>query len=59
MNIFLNLYLKKSNELVTREVQCIICSFIHQMFIDNSSLAEVVHFQVILFIMFILFVKFD
>jgi integrator complex subunit 2 len=26
-------------------MQCIVCSFIHQMFIDNANLAEVVHFQ--------------
>ena len=37
---------KKSNELSMRETQCLICSFIHQRFIDNSSLAELVHFQV-------------
>lgn len=36
---------KKSNELVSRDIQCIICSFIHQMFIENSNLAELVHFQ--------------
>jgi integrator complex subunit 2 len=31
--------------LAAREIQCIICSFLHQMFIDNSNLAELVHFQ--------------
>jgi integrator complex subunit 2 len=48
IQILLDLYLlieKKSNELVTRDIQCIICSFIHQMFIENSNLAELVHFQ--------------
>jgi integrator complex subunit 2 len=44
LDIFL-LIKKKSNEMVTRDIQCIVCSFIHQMFIENSSLAELVHFQ--------------
>lgn len=29
-----------------REVQCIICPFIHQMFISDPNLAKLVHFQV-------------
>ena len=37
---------KKSNELSMRETQCLVCSFIHQRFIENTSLAELVHFQV-------------
>ena len=44
LDIFL-LIKKKSNEMVTRDIQSIICSFIHQMFIENSNLAELVHFQ--------------
>ncbi|KAK3084417.1 hypothetical protein FSP39_013249 [Pinctada imbricata] len=28
-----------------REVQCIICTFIHQMFISDPNLAKLVHFQ--------------
>ncbi len=35
----------KYNEFITREIQCLICSFIHQMFIENTNLAELVHFQ--------------
>ncbi len=49
IQIVLDLFLlikQKSNELVSREIQCIICSFLHQMFIDNTNLAEFVHFQV-------------
>lgn len=49
IQILLDLFLlikQKSNELVSREIQCIVCSFIHQMFIDNANLAELVHFQV-------------
>ena len=49
IQILLDLYLlikKKSNELASRETQCIVCSFIHQRFIENSSLAELVHVQV-------------
>ena len=41
-----NFLSKKSNQLVSRDIQCIICSFIHQMFIENANLAELVHFQV-------------
>ena len=37
---------ERTNELVAREIKCLICGFIHQMFIENTNLAELVHFQV-------------
>ena len=30
-----------------REVQCLICSRLHQMFIADPNLAKLVHFQVV------------
>lgn len=42
LDIYLNL---NSNELEKEEIKCLVCSFIHQSFIDNSTLAELVHFQ--------------
>ena len=38
---------KKTDEFVFRDIKCLICCFIHQMFIENTNLAELVHFQVI------------
>ena len=29
-----------------REIQCLICSTLHQMFITDPKLAKLVHFQV-------------
>ncbi len=42
---FIPLIEARANELVSREIKCLICGFIHQMFIENTNLAELVHFQ--------------
>lgn len=42
---FIPLIEARTNELISREIKCVICGFIHQMFIENTNLAELVHFQ--------------
>ncbi len=44
----LDLFFQEDEQLLSavREVQCLVCSRLHQMFIADPNLAKLVHFQV-------------